>query len=124
VIVGPGFRDAFVPGYPAKKESVFWEEDFKDRNVIEAPFNMKIGKFDAWDYLGDGSVYVLNVPGHAVGHVSVAQSFGGNVRRLIHLLPQVSALVRTTPDTFVFLGGDVCHFCGQHPKEMIDQTPD
>lgn len=90
VIVGPGFRDAFLPGYPANKDSVFWEADFKDRNVIEAPFNLKIGKFDAWDYLGDGSVYVLNVPGHAVGHVS--------------------ALVRTTPVSFVFLGGDVCHF--------------
>lgn len=30
---------------------------------------MKIGNFDACDYLGDGSVYILNVPGHAVGHV-------------------------------------------------------
>jgi hypothetical protein len=59
----------FLPGYPSKQESVFWESDFKDRNVIEAPFNMKIGKFDAWDYLGDGSLYILNVPGHAVGHV-------------------------------------------------------
>ena len=46
---------------------------------------MKIGDFDAWDYLGDGSVYVLNVPGHATAHVS--------------------ALVRPTADTFVLMGG-------------------
>lgn len=81
-----------MPGYPTKEGSPFWEADFIGRNVIEAPFNTKIGQFDAWDYFGDGSVYVLNVPGHAVGHVS--------------------ALVRTTPDTAVFLGGDVCHFTG------------
>lgn len=92
LIVGPGFKDAFLPGYPTKEESPFWEADFKGRNVIEAPFNTKIGKFQAWDYFGDGSLYVLNVPGHATGHVS--------------------ALVRTTPDTAVFMGGDVCHFTG------------
>ncbi|KAK5168934.1 uncharacterized protein LTR77_006243 [Saxophila tyrrhenica] len=101
LITGPGFKDAFLPGYPAKQESVFWEEDFRERNVIEAPFDMKIGKFDAWDYFSDGSLYVLNVPGHATAHVS--------------------ALVRTTPDTFVFLGGDVCHFTGDiRPSEYIN----
>lgn len=93
LIVGPGFRDEFLPGYPTKETSAFWENEFKDRNVIEAPFNMKIGKFDAWDYFGDGSIYVLNTPGHATGHVS--------------------ALVRTTPDTAIFLGGDLCHFTGR-----------
>ena len=46
------------------------------------------------NYFGDGSLYVLNVPGHAIGHVS--------------------ALVRTTPDTAVFMGGDVCHFTGEY----------
>jgi hypothetical protein len=79
LIVGPGFKNEFLPGYPSNEKSPFWESDFKDRNVIEAPFNMKIGKYEAWDFLGDGSIYILNVPGHAVGHVS--------------------ALVRTTPDT-------------------------
>lgn len=92
LIVGPGFKDEFFPGYPAKEGSPFWEQDFKGRNVIEAPFNLKIGKFDAWDYFGDGSVYVLNTPGHATGHVS--------------------ALIKTTPDTAIFMGGDLCHFTG------------
>ena len=63
-------------------------------------FIIKLGKFDAYDYFGDGSVYILNVPGHAVGHIS--------------------ALVRTTPDTAIFMGGDVCHFTGDiRPTEYI-----
>ena len=94
MIVGPKFRETFLPGYPSKEDSPFHEADFKDREVIEVPFSddIKIGRFQTYDYFGDGSFYILNVPGHAVGHIS--------------------ALVRTTPETFVFLGGDVCHFNG------------
>jgi len=40
------------------------------------------------------------VPGHAVGHLS--------------------ALARTTPDTFIMLGGDACHFVGLfRPSESM-----
>ena len=92
-----------MPGYPANEKSVFWEDDFKGRNVIEAPFDMKIGRFEAWDYFGDGSIYVLNVPGHAVGHIS--------------------ALVRTTPETAIFMGGDVCHFTGMNNTRRIMVLP-
>jgi glyoxylase-like metal-dependent hydrolase (beta-lactamase superfamily II) len=94
IIVGPGFRDAFVPGWPANPKSPFHEADLDGREVIEAPFsdNFKIGQYQAYDYFGDGSLYVLNVPGHAIGHVG--------------------ALVRTTSDTLVYLGGDVCHHSG------------
>ena len=99
LIVGPGFKDAFLPGYPAKEDSPFWEADFKGRNVIEAPFDGKLGKYDSWDYFGDGSIYILNVPGHATGHIS--------------------AVVRTTPDTAIFMGGDVCHFTGKSSAGKI-----
>lgn len=92
LIVGPGFKAEFEPGYPSKETSPFWEEDFKGRKIIEAPFDTKVGDFEAWDYFGDGSFYVLNTPGHATGHIS--------------------ALVRTTEETAVFLGGDLCHFTG------------
>lgn len=54
------------------------------------------------DYFGDGSFYLLDTPGHAVGHL------GG--------------LVRTTknPDTFVFLGGDLTHHGGElRPSEFL-----
>ncbi|KAF7190678.1 Cytochrome P450 monooxygenase [Pseudocercospora fuligena] len=94
VIVGPGFNERFQPGWPANENSVFHEADFKDRKVIEPPFSddFKIGQYQAHDYMGDGSIYILNVPGHTTGHIS--------------------ALVRTTPETFIFMGGDVCHFTG------------
>lgn len=54
----------------------------------------RIGRFPALDYFGDGSFYLLNTPGHAVGHLC--------------------GLARTTqgPDTFILLGGDVCHYAG------------
>lgn len=95
LIVGPGFKKAFEPGYPKNQGSVFYEADFKGRNVIEPDFGdkFKIGKYQAHDYFGDGSFYVLNVPGHTTGHVS--------------------ALARTTADSFIFMGGDVCHFTGE-----------
>lgn len=89
ILVGPGFRDAFLPGFPAKEGSPFPESAFEGRDVVEVPFSQDVlvGKYQAHDYFGDGSLYVLNVPGHAVGHIA--------------------ALVRTTKDSFVFMGGKI-----------------
>ncbi|CAK4034302.1 Hypothetical predicted protein [Lecanosticta acicola] len=102
VVVGPGFKKRFEPGWPANKDSAFHEADFEGRNFIEPPFSdeVKIGGFQAYDYFGDASFYVLNVPGHTTGHIS--------------------ALARTTPHTFIFMGGDACHFTGViRPSEYI-----
>lgn len=65
------------------------EIDFQGTETV------KIGAFPAFDYFKDGSLYLLDTPGHCVGHLC--------------------ALVRTTtnPDTFVFLGGDAAHHCGE-----------
>ncbi len=68
------------------------------RNLIEIDFTgpntLKIGRFQALDYFHDGSFYLLDSPGHAIGHLC--------------------GLARTTlnPDTFILLGGDVCHYAG------------
>lgn len=64
------------------------EIDFK------GPDTLHIGRFKAFDYFGDGSFYLLDSPGHAVGHIC--------------------GLARTTndPATFILLGGDVCHYAG------------
>ncbi|KAL9007756.1 MAG: hypothetical protein Q9173_007043 [Seirophora scorigena] len=90
VIVGPGFKDAFLPG---------------GRNVREIAFhkNNKIGQYPSYDLFGDGSFYILDVPGHAIGHIS--------------------GLARTTPDTFVFMGGDVCHFGGSYRPSQYAPLP-
>lgn len=61
---------------------------------------LQIGKFRAIDLFGDGSFYLLDTPGHAVGHL------GG--------------LARTTKDTFMFFGGDLCHYGGEiRPSEHL-----
>ncbi|OAG34518.1 hypothetical protein AYO21_11340 [Fonsecaea monophora] len=106
LIVGPGFKAAFWPGWPTKVDAPVRETDFAGREVREINFGegqgLQIGKFKALDLFEDGSFYLLDTPGHAVGHLS--------------------GLVRTTqdPDTFIFLGGDLCHNGGEiRPSEYI-----
>ncbi|MCJ1241029.1 hypothetical protein MMC14_009033 [Varicellaria rhodocarpa] len=106
LIVGPGVQEAFLPGYPTTKDSPLLESDFKNRTVREIAFDSqkRIGQYPYHDLFGDGSVYILDVPGHAIGHIS--------------------ALVRTTSDTFVFLGGDVCHYGGAFRPTPYSPLPD
>ncbi|KAF2397487.1 hypothetical protein EJ06DRAFT_498590 [Trichodelitschia bisporula] len=105
LVVGPGFKKNFMPGYPSQPRAVMLESDFEGRNVREISFssNFKLGRYEAHDFYGDGSFYLLNVPGHAIGHIS--------------------ALARTTPDTFVFMGGDVCHFGGSFRPSEFSPMP-
>ncbi|KAM0411091.1 hypothetical protein ACHAPD_010916 [Fusarium lateritium] len=80
---------------PSEIDSVIWREvDYIGRNFREIDFDKKplvIGPFRGFDFFGDGSFYLLDTPGHAIGHVA--------------------GLARTTtdPDTFIFMGGDLCH---------------
>ncbi|CEI70884.1 hypothetical protein FVEN_g9736 [Fusarium venenatum] len=106
LVVGPGFKKAMLPGAPANPESPIQEKDYADRHLreisFEGPNSLKIGQFPAFDYFGDGSFYLLDSPGHAVGHLC--------------------GLARTTtdPDTFVLMGGDVCHYAGIfRPSEYL-----
>lgn len=97
LVVGQGFKDAMLPGYPANPVSPIRESDYADRELREIEFdtNFKIGQFPAFDYFGDGSFYLLDSPGHAIGHLC--------------------GLARTTTDqggSFVLLGGDICHYAG------------
>lgn len=75
---------------------ISFEEGDDDNDVVQ------IGDFRAVDFFGDGSFYLLDTPGHAIGHVC--------------------GLARTTvdPDTFIFMGGDLCHHGGElRPSEYI-----
>ncbi|KAG9093814.1 hypothetical protein FS749_013681 [Ceratobasidium sp. UAMH 11750] len=95
--VGPGFTKALAPGYPTNPDAFILESTYKSRELVEISFDDKaellLGRFRAIDYFGDGSFYLVDSPRHAIGHIC--------------------GLARTTPDTFVFMGGDICHHAGQ-----------
>lgn len=97
VIVGPGFKENLLPAYPTNPDSSILESDLEGRELIELSFTagLKIGELDAIDYFGDGSLYFLNSPGHAHGHIC--------------------ALARVTagPPSFIMMGGDAWHHCGE-----------
>jgi glyoxylase-like metal-dependent hydrolase (beta-lactamase superfamily II) len=94
IVVGQGFKANLLPGYPANPNSPLLESDYDGHELLEITFDdgFHIGDFRAFDYFGDGSFYLLDVPGHAIGHVC--------------------GLARTTEDTFLLMGADTCHFAG------------
>ncbi|OAP61731.1 hypothetical protein AYL99_03934 [Fonsecaea erecta] len=107
LVVGPGFSKAFLPAYPEGSKSPIQQTDLDGRRLreitFEGPGTVQVGDMRAFDYFGDGSFYLLDTPGHAIGHL------GG--------------LVRTTsnPDTFAFLGGDLTHHGGEiRPSKYLN----
>ncbi|KEF58597.1 uncharacterized protein A1O9_06523 [Exophiala aquamarina CBS 119918] len=95
LILGPGSTDHFIKGSGNSGLGGINPRDIEGRPVREIDFknnaNCRIGRFPAVDFFEDGSLYLLDTPGHEVGHIC--------------------ALVRTTlhPPTFVLLGGDTAH---------------
>ncbi|KAK7949534.1 hypothetical protein PG988_016173 [Apiospora saccharicola] len=118
IVVGQGFTKAYCPGYPANPDSPVCEAYFADRTLREINFepgptaNLQIGGFRAHDFFGDGSFYLLDTPGHTSGHLS--------------------ALARTTSgggsegkeDTFIMMGGDLCHHGGELRPSSHMPLPD
>ena len=112
VIVGPGFKKAHVPAWPTDPTSHINETAWATRTLKELDFtneggqSLKLGKFEALDLYGDGSFYLLNTPGHTVGHLS--------------------ALARTTvdPPTFIFMGGDIAHQGGEFRPTQYMPLPE
>lgn len=97
--MGPGFKDSFIPGYPENPESPVSTSAYEGRNFREISFaesKLVLGRCDAVDFFGDGSFYLLDTPGHAIGHMC--------------------GLARTTASpeaTFILLGGDCAHHGGE-----------
>ncbi|KAK7705630.1 hypothetical protein SLS64_007997 [Diaporthe eres] len=108
LIVGPGFKEALVPGYPTNQDSVILESDYAGREIREIAFTpeKKIGRFEAFDYFGDGSYYILNAPGHAIGHICAL------------------ARVTSNPDSYIFMGGDASHQAGEFRPSKYLPLPD
>ncbi|KAL2827255.1 hypothetical protein BJY01DRAFT_139747 [Aspergillus pseudoustus] len=99
LVVGPGFKASprLLPGFPENVDSPIDSRAIEGRELREIAFDdsFQIGGFRAHDLFGDGSFYLLDTPGHCLGHMC--------------------GLARTTPgprSTFVLLGGDICHFPG------------
>ncbi|KIX05601.1 uncharacterized protein Z518_06473 [Rhinocladiella mackenziei CBS 650.93] len=100
LLTGPGFVEAFIPGYPANENSPIQESDYSGRTLIEIEeFERQIGDIPAHDFFGDGSFYLLWTPGHAIGHLSA--------------LARTSTARNGEDDTFILMGGDCCHHMGQ-----------
>ncbi|KAK5651588.1 hypothetical protein OQA88_11861 [Cercophora sp. LCS_1] len=104
LIVGPGFKDGLLPGYPANPESFLLESDYTGRELIELDFSagLKVGRFEALDYFGDGSFYLLNTPGHAIGHIC-----------------GLARVASGASDEFILMAGDAYHHAGEiRPSEF------
>ncbi|KAK9419500.1 putative metallo-beta-lactamase superfamily protein [Seiridium unicorne] len=68
LIVGPGFKETILPGYPKNPKSQVLESDYEGRNLCEINFDdewkgLTIGGFRAIDFFNDGSFYLLESPG-------------------------------------------------------------
>ncbi|OJJ08734.1 hypothetical protein ASPVEDRAFT_66609 [Aspergillus versicolor CBS 583.65] len=105
LVLGPGAIAVCLPGYPTNPDAMLLDSDVRGRKVREIEFNgdsagsCQVGRVEAHDYFGDGSFYLLNAPGHCVGHVcALARVHAG------HGGPD--------SDSFVLMGGDACHHAG------------
>ncbi|KIW97115.1 uncharacterized protein Z519_02507 [Cladophialophora bantiana CBS 173.52] len=89
LLVGPGTKAKYRPGYPADPDNQGSTSDTAIRGFCD------ICGFKVFDCFGDGSLYILHTPGHTANHLS--------------------ALARTTPataeenSTFIFMAGDLVH---------------
>ncbi|KAI9657665.1 MAG: hypothetical protein M1821_002841 [Bathelium mastoideum] len=102
LIVGPGTKSQILPGYPAGQDGLILQSDYAGRDLLEVDFartNLEIGGFKAFDYFGDGSLYLLETPGHAIGHIS--------------------GLFRTTPSP----GSTFIHACGDAANHAAEIRP-
>ncbi len=103
LIVGPGFRETYIPSYPTNPDSPIKESDYAGRELREIEFSypgaLTIGRFPACDFFGDGSFFLLDSPGHAIGHMCG--------------LARTTAGTPGANDTFIFMGGDACHHGGE-----------
>ncbi|KAK7050819.1 hypothetical protein VNI00_004930 [Paramarasmius palmivorus] len=94
-LVGANAQRLFQPGYPADPNSSFASDLLPvDRTVfLDAQSKEwgKVGPFErTLDFYGDGSLFIVDAPGHLPGHINV--------------------LVRTSPDgDWILLAGDSAH---------------
>ncbi|WOO85776.1 Cytochrome P450 monooxygenase mpaDE [Vanrija pseudolonga] len=90
VLLGPGVKADRLPGFPHNACSHVNDADLPARaREVDPADVVDIGAFRGVDYFGDGSFWVLSAEGHTPGHLA--------------------ALVRTSADSWLLLGGDAAH---------------
>ncbi|PYI01579.1 hypothetical protein BO78DRAFT_473228 [Aspergillus sclerotiicarbonarius CBS 121057] len=102
LVVGPGVSAAYLPAYPANPSGLLLESDFHGRSFIElrpSQFDVQIGGYKAHNFFKDGSFYLLDVPGHAIGHICG--------------LARTTSASSDSTDTFILMGADTVHHAGQ-----------
>lgn len=97
LLCGPGVQAKHGKGYPEVQTAAYLSSEVAGRDFKELSFDndLKIGGFNAIDFFCDGSFYLLQVPGHCVGHMNAL------------------ARVTSNPDSFIFMGADTFHHAGQ-----------
>jgi len=106
LVVGPGFKQSNMPGYPENSNAMTLESAYAGRQVNEIAFSNHsptIGGFRALDFFDDSSFWLLECPGHTGHHIG--------------------ALCRTTEDSWVFLGADCAHSVAQLRPNRFRQLP-
>ncbi|KAG0640157.1 beta-lactamase-like protein [Tuber brumale] len=103
IVYGAGTQSHVRPAYPIDPESRYLESLFPEGRTLElARGDFKpIEGFAPWDaacdFFGDGSLLLIDAPGHMPGHmIALARVEGG----------------------YLLLGGDSCH-CEAHLKEYV-----
>ncbi|KAI0535689.1 beta-lactamase-like protein [Xylaria digitata] len=110
IIVGSGTKTAVFPGYPTNQAASFHESDVAGHEVEEMDFSnspLMIGGLNAIDYFADGSFYLLDTPGHCIGHMCGL------------------ARVTCNPDSFILMSGDAVHHGGElrpHPWHPLPES--
>ncbi|KAI0018068.1 hypothetical protein F4780DRAFT_771977 [Xylariomycetidae sp. FL0641] len=117
LVVGPGFRDKVGKGYPHDATSPCLASAWEGRELVELDFEAdaratRIGRWQALDWFGDGSFYLLRSVGHTVDHIS------GFART--KLAAPSSQLEK---DEFLLMGGDVAHHCGEFRPNAFGPIP-
>lgn len=74
---------------------------------------VSIGPSKAIDYFEDGSFYLLDAPGHAIGHICA-------LARVTSSLGVIAPGKQHEEDSFVLLAGDAVHHVGElRPSPLL-----
>lgn len=107
LVLGPGFQQAHDPKDPASGINEAELRGRPIRELDESSFTLRAGQFPAHDFFGDGSLYILNAPGHTIGHIAA-----------------LARLTAGPQPTFAFLGGDCAHHPGAfRPTSQLPLPP-